>query len=82
MDCVFLLIAHWTTGRSNELMTPSYGLLGRTVYGRQEFPGGVARGLVSPLHRPACSRGSCTDVSPAVHGRVKATISMPVGIGG
>jgi hypothetical protein len=34
---VFLLIAHWTTGRGNELMTPSYGLLGRTVYGRQEF---------------------------------------------
>ena len=37
MDCVFLLIAHWTTGRGDEVMAPSYGLLDRTVYGRQEF---------------------------------------------
>jgi predicted dithiol-disulfide oxidoreductase (DUF899 family) len=37
MDCVFLLTAHWTTGRGNELTAPSYGLLDRTVYGRQEF---------------------------------------------
>jgi hypothetical protein len=36
MDCVFLLVAHWTTGRGNELMAPSCGLLDRTVYGRQE----------------------------------------------
>jgi predicted dithiol-disulfide oxidoreductase (DUF899 family) len=28
---------YWTTGRGNELMAPSYGLLDRTVYGRQEF---------------------------------------------
>jgi hypothetical protein len=34
---VFLLTAHRTTGRGNELMAPSYGLLDRTVYGRQEF---------------------------------------------
>jgi predicted dithiol-disulfide oxidoreductase (DUF899 family) len=27
---------YWTTGRGNEVMTPSYGLLDRTVYGRQE----------------------------------------------
>lgn len=27
---------YWTTGRGNEAMTPSYGLLDRTVYGRQE----------------------------------------------
>jgi predicted dithiol-disulfide oxidoreductase (DUF899 family) len=33
---VFLLTAHWTTGRGNELMAPSYGLLDRTVNGRQE----------------------------------------------
>jgi hypothetical protein len=33
MDCVFLLIAHRTTGRGNELMAPSYGLLDLTVYG-------------------------------------------------
>jgi hypothetical protein len=31
MDCVFLLIAHWTTGRANELMAPSYGLLDATT---------------------------------------------------
>ena len=37
MDCVCLLTAHWTTGRGNELMAPSYGLLDLTVYGRQEF---------------------------------------------
>jgi predicted dithiol-disulfide oxidoreductase (DUF899 family) len=27
---------YWTTGRGNEIMTPSYGLLDMTVYGRQE----------------------------------------------
>lgn len=27
---------YWTTGRGNELMAPSYGLLDLTVYGRQE----------------------------------------------
>ena len=27
---------YWTTGRGNEVMAPSYGLLDRTVYGRQE----------------------------------------------
>ena len=27
---------YWTTGRGNEVMTPSYGLLDLTVYGRQE----------------------------------------------
>ena len=28
---------YWTTGRGNEVMALSYGLLDRTVYGRQEF---------------------------------------------
>jgi predicted dithiol-disulfide oxidoreductase (DUF899 family) len=28
---------YWTTGRGNEVMTLSYGLLDLTVYGRQEF---------------------------------------------
>ncbi len=28
---------YWTTGRGDEAMTPSYGLLDMTVYGRQEF---------------------------------------------
>ncbi len=28
---------YWTTGRGNELMSPSYGLLDLTIYGRQEF---------------------------------------------
>ena len=28
---------YWTTGRGNELMSPSWGLLDLTVYGRQEF---------------------------------------------
>ena len=28
---------YWTTGRGNELMAPSYGLLDLSVYGRQEF---------------------------------------------
>ncbi|HVQ94743.1 MAG TPA: DUF899 family protein [Mycobacteriales bacterium] len=28
---------YWTTGRGNELMAPSYGLLDLTAYGRQEF---------------------------------------------
>lgn len=28
---------YWTTGRGNELMAPSYGLLDLTVHGRQEF---------------------------------------------
>lgn len=28
---------YWTTGRGNEPMAPSYGLLDLTVYGRQEF---------------------------------------------
>ena len=28
---------YWNTGRGNELMSPSYGLLDLTVYGRQEF---------------------------------------------
>jgi predicted dithiol-disulfide oxidoreductase (DUF899 family) len=28
---------YWTTGRGNEIMSPSYGLLDRTVHGRQEF---------------------------------------------
>jgi predicted dithiol-disulfide oxidoreductase (DUF899 family) len=36
--------SYWTTGRGNEVMAPSYGLLDRTVYGRQELwedsPGG------------------------------------------
>jgi predicted dithiol-disulfide oxidoreductase (DUF899 family) len=27
---------YWTTGRGNEMMAPSYGLLDRAVYGRQE----------------------------------------------
>ncbi|WP_227497354.1 DUF899 family protein [Planctomonas psychrotolerans] len=27
---------YWTTGRGNEIMAPSYGLLDRTVYGRKE----------------------------------------------
>jgi len=27
---------YWTTGRGNEIMAPSYGLLDMTVYGRQE----------------------------------------------
>ena len=27
---------YWTTGRGNELMAPTFGLLDRTVYGRQE----------------------------------------------
>lgn len=28
---------YWTTGRGNELMAPSYGLMDLTVYGRREF---------------------------------------------
>jgi predicted dithiol-disulfide oxidoreductase (DUF899 family) len=28
---------YWTTGRGNEAMAPSYGILDRTVYGRQEL---------------------------------------------
>jgi len=28
---------YWTTGRGNEIMAPSYGLMDLTVYGRQEF---------------------------------------------
>jgi predicted dithiol-disulfide oxidoreductase (DUF899 family) len=28
---------YWTTGRGDEVMAPSYGLLDRTVYGRQEL---------------------------------------------
>jgi predicted dithiol-disulfide oxidoreductase (DUF899 family) len=28
---------YWTTGRGNEVMAPSYGLMDLTVYGRQEF---------------------------------------------
>ena len=28
---------YWTTGRGNEVMAPSYGLLDMTAYGRQEF---------------------------------------------
>jgi predicted dithiol-disulfide oxidoreductase (DUF899 family) len=28
---------YWTTGRGNEVMAPSYGLLDLTVYGRQEL---------------------------------------------
>ncbi|MFD3444729.1 DUF899 family protein [Microbacteriaceae bacterium 4G12] len=28
---------YWTTGRGNEIMAPSWALLDRTVYGRQEF---------------------------------------------
>jgi predicted dithiol-disulfide oxidoreductase (DUF899 family) len=28
---------YWTTGRGNELMAPSYGLMDLTAYGRQEF---------------------------------------------
>jgi predicted dithiol-disulfide oxidoreductase (DUF899 family) len=28
---------YWTTGHGNEVMAPSYGLLDRTVYGRQEL---------------------------------------------
>ncbi|WP_261129857.1 DUF899 domain-containing protein [Bacillus sp. Marseille-Q3570] len=28
---------YWTTGRGNERMAPSYGLLDLTIYGRQEF---------------------------------------------
>jgi predicted dithiol-disulfide oxidoreductase (DUF899 family) len=28
---------YWTTGRGNELMAPSYGLMDLTPYGRQEF---------------------------------------------
>ncbi len=28
---------YWTTGRGDEVMAPSYGLLDRTVYGRQEI---------------------------------------------
>jgi predicted dithiol-disulfide oxidoreductase (DUF899 family) len=28
---------YWTSGRGDEVMAPSYGLLDRTVYGRQEF---------------------------------------------
>jgi hypothetical protein len=28
---------YWTTGRGVEVMTPSYGLLDMTVYGRQEI---------------------------------------------
>ena len=28
---------YWTTGRGNEIMAPSYGLLDLTPYGRQEF---------------------------------------------
>jgi hypothetical protein len=34
MDCVYLLTAHWTAGRRNGVMSPSYGLLDLTVYGR------------------------------------------------
>ena len=28
---------YWTTGRGDEVMAPSYALLDRTIYGRQEF---------------------------------------------
>jgi predicted dithiol-disulfide oxidoreductase (DUF899 family) len=28
---------YWTTGRGNEVMAPSYGLMDMTVHGRQEF---------------------------------------------
>lgn len=28
---------YWTSGRASEVMAPTYGLLDRTVYGRQEF---------------------------------------------
>jgi predicted dithiol-disulfide oxidoreductase (DUF899 family) len=28
---------YWTTGRGNEAMAPSYGLMDLTVYGRQEL---------------------------------------------
>ena len=46
---------YWTTGRGPELMTPAYGLLDLTVYGRQETfedsPPGWPQHWARPAHR-------------------------------
>jgi hypothetical protein len=76
MDCVFLLIAHWTTGRGNELMAPSYRTVRAPVVrdGRQRPHNARAIRAFAPprkclpvgdcIGRPV--DGSRTDVSPAV----------------
>jgi predicted dithiol-disulfide oxidoreductase (DUF899 family) len=40
---------YWTTGRGVEVMTPSYGLLDMTVYGRQETWEDSPDGWAHPL---------------------------------
>jgi hypothetical protein len=37
---MFLLTAHWTTGRGNELMAPSYGVEVHVIRFCREFCGG------------------------------------------
>ena len=55
---------YWTSGRGDESMAPSYGLLDRTGYGRQEFWEG------SPEGGP--QRGSCQGGQFRLDGRPTA----------
>jgi hypothetical protein len=81
MDCVFLLIAHWTTGRGNEVMAPSYGLLDRTVYGRQEFAWSAVAPSAGALGEGCGSSGSEAARAAAMGGR-RAVLTRPEIAGG
>lgn len=85
---------YWTSGRGDEVMAPSYGLLDRTVYGRQELwedsPDGWPRrwgsqgGQFQLDGRPAAQwsrlqQGRDDDLGPLPDGHTRCTCSLHTG---
>jgi predicted dithiol-disulfide oxidoreductase (DUF899 family) len=83
---------YWTSGRGNEAMAPSYGLLDRTVYGRQEdwedspkgWPqrwgskGGQFRSADGrPMaQQPRLQAGRNDNLGPLIDGRTRCTCPL------
>ena len=56
-----IYLTYWTTGRGDEVMNPSFGLLDMTVYGRREEEDSPEGWPQLPTHRPAHRRARCAD---------------------
>ncbi len=67
-DDVYL--TYWTTGRGAEVLSPSFGLLDMTAYGRREaWEDSPDRWLQRPTHAVLRSDQHGTLVGPGNHGR-------------
>ena len=89
MDCVFLLAAHRTTGRGDEVIAPSYGLLDRTgkppVVDLATWPAARDELLVrenAHTHEGEWSTSTCGTTARRTRGSARAAPPRPVAVAG